>query len=241
MYVIPAIDMIAGRVVRLTHGDYKTVRVYHDDALEVAKQFEAAGIQRLHLVDLDGAKSGHIVNHKILEKITRHTSLHVDFGGGIKTNEDARIAFECGAQQITGGTVAVKNRDLFLEWLNSFGAEKIILGADAKNEKIAVQGWTETSELSLQDFLSDYTAQGVKYTICTDISKDGALQGTSTALYKSLLERFPDLKLIASGGVTTLQDLEDVKKIGCFGAIVGKAFYEGHITLKEMEKFNLVG
>ena len=241
MYVIPAIDMIAGKVVRLTHGDYKTVRVYHDDPLEVAKQFEGAGIQRLHLVDLDGAKSGHIVNHKILEKITLHTNLHVDFGGGIKTNEDVRIAFECGAKQITGGTVAVKNRDLFLEWLNSFGAEKIILGADAKNEKIAVQGWTETSEISVQDFLSDYTALGVKYTICTDISKDGALQGTSTALYKSLLDLFPDLKLIASGGVTTLQDLEDVKKIGCFGVVVGKAFYEGHITLKEIEKFNLVG
>ena len=238
MFVIPAIDMIEGKVVRLTHGDYKTVRVYHNNPLEVAKQFETAGIKRLHLVDLDGAKSGHIVNHKVLERIATQTSLHIDFGGGIKTNADAKIAFECGAQQITGGTIAVKNRDLFLEWLHTFGSEKIILGADAKNEKIAVQGWTELSELTLQDFLSDYTAQGVKYTICTDISKDGALQGTSTALYKKLLEQFPDLKLIASGGITTVQDLEDVKNIGCFGAIVGKAFYEGHISLKELEKFS---
>ena len=238
MFVIPAIDMIEGKVVRLTHGDYKTVRVYHNNPLEVAKQFETAGIKRLHLVDLDGAKSGHIVNHKVLERIATQTSLHIDFGGGIKTNADAKIAFECGAQQITGGTIAVKNRDLFLEWLHTFGSEKIILGADAKNEKIAVQGWTELSELTLQDFLSDYTSQGVKYTICTDISKDGALQGTSTALYKKLLEQFPDLKLIASGGITTVQDLEDVKNIGCFGAIVGKAFYEGHISLKELEKFS---
>lgn len=238
MFVIPAIDMIEGKVVRLTHGDYKTVRVYHNNPLEVAKQFETAGIKRLHLVDLDGAKSGHIVNHKVLERIATQTSLHIDFGGGIKTNADAKIAFECGAQQITGGTIAVKNRDLFLEWLHTFGSEKIILGADAKNEKIAVQGWTEVSELTLQDFLSDYTVQGVKYTICTDISKDGALQGTSTALYKKLLEQFPDLKLIASGGITTVQDLEDVKNIGCFGAIVGKAFYEGHISLKELEKFS---
>ena len=239
MFVIPAIDMIDGKVVRLTHGDYKTVRVYHNDPLEIAKQFEAAGIKRLHLVDLDGAKSGHIVNQKVLERIANKTSLHIDFGGGIKTNADAYIAFECGAKQITGGTVAVKNRDLFLEWLQTFGAEKIILGADAKNEKIAVQGWTEVSKLSLQDFLSDYTEQGIKYTICTDISKDGALQGTSTELYKKLLEQFPDLKLIASGGVTTINDLEDVKKIGCFGAIVGKAFYEGHISLKELEKFSV--
>ena len=239
MFVIPAIDMIDGKVVRLTHGDYKTVRVYHNDPLEIAKQFEAAGIKRLHLVDLDGAKSGHIVNQKVLERIANKTSLHIDFGGGIKTNADAYIAFECGAKQITGGTVAVKNRNLFLEWLQTFGAEKIILGADAKNEKIAVQGWTEVSELSLQDFLSDYTEQGIKYTICTDISKDGALQGTSTELYKKLLEQFPDLKLIASGGVTTINDLEDVKKIGCFGAIVGKAFYEGHISLKELEKFSV--
>ncbi len=239
MYVIPAIDMIAGKVVRLTHGDYKTMLIYHNDPLEVAKQFEAAGIQRLHLVDLDGAKSGHIVNHKILEKISRHTTLHVDFGGGIKSTDDARLAFECGAKQITGGTIAVKNRDLFLQWLNIFGTEKIILGADAKNEKIAVQGWTEVSELLLKDFLADYITQGVKYSICTDISKDGALQGTSVALYKNLLEQFPNLKLIASGGVTTIQDLESVKKIGCFGAIVGKAFYEGHISLKEIEKFNL--
>lgn len=238
MFVIPAIDMIEGKVVRLTHGDYKTVRVYHNNPLEVAKQFETAGIKRLHLVDLDGAKSGHIVNHKVLERIATQTSLHIDFGGGIKTNADAKIAFECGAQQITGGTIAVKNRDLFLEWLHTFGSEKIILGADAKNEKIAVQGWTELSELTLQDFLSDYTSQGVKYTICTDISKDGALQGTSTALYKKFLEQFPDLKLIASGGITTVQDLEDVKNIGCFGAIVGKAFYEGHISLKELEKFS---
>ena len=239
MYIIPAIDMIDGKVVRLTHGDYKTVRVYHNDPLEMAKQFEAAGIQRLHLVDLDGAKSGHIVNHKSLERIATQTSLHIDFGGGIKTNADAHIAFECGAKQITSGTIAVKNRDLFLEWLEIFGAEKIILGADAKNEKIAVQGWTEVSELSLQDFLEDYTKQGVKYSICTDISKDGALQGTSTPLYKKLLEKFPDLKLIASGGVTTIKDLEDVKAIGCFGAIVGKAFYEGHISLKEISR--LVG
>ena len=236
MEIIPAIDLIEGKCVRLTQGDYEQKKIYNEDPLEVAKQFEAAGLRRLHVVDLDGAKAGHIINHRILEKLSAKTSLHIDFGGGLKTDDDLRIAFECGAKQITGGTIAVKNRDVFLRWLETFGSEKIILGADVKNEKIAIGGWLETSDLWLKDFLQDYVNQGIKYTICTDIEKDGLLRGASTELYKTILTDFPDLKLIASGGVSNMDDLEKLREIGCFGAIVGKAIYEKRVTLKQLSK-----
>ncbi len=239
MYIIPAIDIIDGKCVRLTQGDYEQKKIYNEDPLEVAKQFEDAGLQKLHLVDLDGAKAGQIVNHKVLEKIASKTHLHIDFGGGLKSDSDLKIAFECGAKQITGGTIAVKNRPVFLNWLSVHGADKIILGADVKNEKIAVHGWLETSDIWLKDFLRELiTEGGVKYCICTDISKDGLLEGASNDLYASILSEFPELKLIASGGVSNMDDLYKLREIGCYGAIVGKAIYEKKVTLKELEKFN---
>lgn len=237
MYIIPAIDIIDGKCVRLTQGDYNQKKVYNEHPLEVAMQFEDAGLQRLHLVDLDGAKAGHIVNYKVLETLASKTKLHIDFGGGLKSDEDLKVAFECGAQQVTGGTIAVKNREAFLNWVKNYGSEKIILGADVKDEKIAVSGWLETSNLWLKDFLQDFLSQGVKYCICTDISKDGLLRGSSNELYERLLQEFSDLQLIASGGVTDMSDLEKLKEMGCFGAIVGKAIYEGRISLKDLEKF----
>jgi phosphoribosylformimino-5-aminoimidazole carboxamide ribotide isomerase len=236
MYIIPAIDIIEGKCVRLTQGDYAQKKIYNENPLEVAKEFEDAGLQRLHLVDLDGAKAGHIVNYKVLEKIASKTNLHIDFGGGLKSDRDLKIAFECGARQVTGGTIAVKNKDIFLNWIKNFGPEKIILGADVKDEKIAVSGWTETSDIWLKDFLQDFVNEGIIYCICTDISKDGLLRGPSDALYASVLEDFKDLKLIASGGVSNMQDLESLKEIGCFGAIVGKAIYEGNIKLKDLKR-----
>lgn len=237
MEIIPAIDIIEGKCVRLTQGDYQQKKVYNEDPLEVAKAFEGAGIRRLHLVDLDGAKAKRIINYKVLEKIATHTNLWIDFGGGLKSDEDLHIAFESGAQQVTGGTVAVKNPSLFQSWLQIYGAEKIILGADVKKGKIAVSGWQEQSELELFDFLEDYISKGVSYVICTDISKDGLLQGTALPLYQEIKERFPNLKLIASGGVTTINELEKLQEIGCFGAIIGKAIYEGKISLKELMAF----
>ena len=238
MYIIPAIDIIEGKCVRLTQGDYAQKKIYNENPLEIAKQFEDAGLQRLHLVDLDGAKAGRIINYKILETLSSKTNLHIDFGGGLKSDDDLKVAFECGAQQVTGGTIAVKNRETFLNWINTFGAEKIILGADVKDEKLAVGGWIETSDIWLKDFLQDYVNQGIKYCICTDISKDGLLRGSSNELYERLLSDFKDLQLIASGGVTDMSDLEKLKEIGCFGAIIGKAIYEGRISLKDLEKFS---
>lgn len=239
MYIIPAIDIIEGKCVRLTQGDYAQKKVYNENPLEVAKQFEDVGLNRLHLVDLDGAKAGHIVNYKVLENIASKTHLHIDFGGGLKSDEDLRIAFECGAKQITGGTIAVKNKPVFLNWIKTYGAEKIILGADVKNEKIAVSGWTETSDIWLKDFLQDFINEGIIYCICTDISKDGLLRGASNDLYQSILNDFKNLKLVASGGVSSMDDLYQLRDIGCFGAIVGKAIYENRIGLKELENFNI--
>jgi len=238
MEIIPAIDIINGQCVRLTQGDYQQKKVYNKDPLEVAKQFEAAGIKRLHLVDLDGAKSRHIVNHHVLEKIATQTNLIIDFGGGLKSNEDVHIAFESGAHQITGGTIAVKNKDLFLSWIEQYGGEKIILGADVKDQKIAVHGWQEASDIDLFDFLADYIKQGIQYVICTDISKDGMLEGAANNLYKKIIKTFPELKLIASGGVANMQDLIDLKSLGCYGAITGKAIYEGRVSLKELVSIN---
>jgi len=235
MRIIPAIDIIEGNCVRLSKGDFNTKKIYNENPLEVAKEFEANGIQYLHVVDLDGAKSQHIVNYKVLESICSKTDLKVDFGGGLKSNEDLRIAFESGANQITGGSIAVKNPDTFKGWLEQYGSDKIILGADCSNRKIATAGWLETSELEVVDFISDFEKEGVSYVICTDISKDGMLQGTSNELYKEILNK-TNVKLIASGGVSCLNDLLKLQEIGCEGAIIGKAFYEGKLTLKQLKK-----
>ncbi len=236
MRIIPAIDIIDGKCVRLTKGDYNTQKIYNDDPIEVAKEFEANGIQYLHLVDLDGARSNHIVNHKILHGITSKTSLKVDFGGGIKSDDDIRIAFENGAAQITGGSIAVQQPDIFQQWLDRYGSEKIILGADSNNRKIATHGWIQQSELDVVDFISDYAKRGVIYVICTDIQKDGMLQGTSNELYREIIEE-TGVKLIASGGVSSMDDLASLQQLGCDGAIIGKAFYEGKITLTQLKEF----
>lgn len=233
MRIIPAIDIIDGKCVRLTKGDYSTKKVYNENPLEVAKEFEDYGIKHLHLVDLDGAKSKRIINHRILEKIATATDLHIDFGGGLKSDEDLKIALESGAKQITGGSIAAKNRPVFLNWLHKYGGQKIILGADCMNRKIATDGWLESSELDLIEFIKGYEAEGVAYVICTDISKDGMLQGPSTELYKEVIAE-TKVNLIASGGIANLQDLIDLKVMGCEGAILGKAIYEGRITLKEL-------
>lgn len=233
MRIIPAIDIIDGKCVRLTKGDYSTQIIYNEDPLEVAKEFEANGIGYLHMVDLDGAKSSRIINQKILEQVATYTKLKIDFGGGIKSDDDIRIAFESGASQITGGSIAVKNRELFLEWVKKYGPDKIILGADCLNRKIATQGWLENSETDVVDFISDYQQKGIQFVICTDISKDGMLQGTSNELYKEILEK-TNVKLIASGGVSSLDDLFKLKELGCEGTIVGKAIYEGRIKLNEL-------
>jgi len=233
MRIIPAIDIIDGKCVRLTKGDYSTKIVYNENPLEVAKEFEANGIKHLHLVDLDGAKSKRIVNHKILESIASATNLSIDFGGGLKSDEDLKIALESGANQITGGSIAAKNRPVFLDWIKRYGGEKIILGADCMNRKIATDGWLESSELDIIEFIQNYELEGVQYVICTDISKDGMLQGPSIDLYKEIIE-VSKVKLIASGGIANLQNLIDLREIGCEGAILGKAIYEGKVTLKEL-------
>jgi len=239
MRLIPAIDLIDGQCVRLSKGDYDTKKVYNEDPLEVARAFEGSGIEYLHLVDLDGAKSKHVVNHKILESIATKTDLKIDFGGGLKSDKDLQIAFECGAHQITGGSVAVKNKSLFLNWLRQYGSDKIILGADAKNGKIATGGWKESSDLEIESFIKDFVEEGIEYVISTDISKDGMLKGSSVEMYQSILDNNPNLKLIASGGISNLQDLEDVYEIGCEGVIIGKAIYENRISLKELEHFTI--
>ncbi|GEM50909.1 1-(5-phosphoribosyl)-5-[(5-phosphoribosylamino)methylideneamino]imidazole-4-carboxamide isomerase [Empedobacter brevis] len=235
MRIIPAIDIIDGKCVRLSQGDYGTKKIYNENPLEVAKEFEDYGIEYLHLVDLDGAKSKQIINYKTLEFIASKTNLKIDFGGGIKTNDDIRIAFECGANQITGGSVAVQNPTLFQEWISRYGSEKIILGADAKDRKIATHGWLETSELDVIDFITTYTEKGIDYVICTDISKDGMLQGTSNELYTEILAS-ANVKLIASGGVSSIADLIKIKELGCEGVILGKAIYEGKISLHDLRE-----
>lgn len=237
MRIIPAIDIIDGKCVRLTKGDYSTKKIYNEHPLEVAKSFEDSGIEYLHVVDLDGAKSKHIVNHKILEQITSKTNLKVDFGGGLKTDEDLRIAFESGANQITGGSIAVKNPTVFEAWLSKFGNEKIILGADCNNEKIAVSGWLEESELEVVPFIQNHEKKGVSYVICTDISKDGMLQGPSFKLYEKIINATNNIKLIASGGISNINEFPQLEAIGCEGVILGKAIYENRITLKDIEQY----
>ncbi len=235
--LIPAIDIIEGKCVRLTQGDYAKKTIYNENPLEVAKQFESHGIKRLHVVDLDGAKAQHIVNYNILEKIATQTSLVVDFGGGLKTDKDLEIAFECGAKMITGGSIAVKNPAIFESWIQKYGNEKIILGADVKDKRIAVSGWIENTDKELMPFLQDYTNKGISKVICTDISKDGTLQGTSIDLYKEILVDFPQIYLIASGGVSSMQDIEELAQAKIPAVIFGKAIYEGKISLSEIEHF----
>lgn len=239
MRIIPAIDIIEGACVRLSKGDYATKKVYNENPLEVAKQFEAHGIKHLHLVDLDGAKSKHIVNHKILEAIATETSLRVDFGGGLKTYDDLRVAFESGATQITGGSIAVKDPHTFESWLSTYGSDKIILGADAHHRKIAISGWLEESDDDVVEFISAYQKKGAKYVICTDISKDGMLEGPSFDLYKEILDETSGLSLIASGGISTFDELPRLAALGCEGTIIGKAIYENRISLKQLETFIL--
>ena len=234
--LIPAIDIIDGKCVRLSQGDYDTKKIYNENPLEVAKEFEANGIQRLHVVDLDGAKSSHVVNYKVLDAIAGHTSLTIDFGGGIKTDEDLMIAFENGAHMVTLGSVAVKKPELFKKWLHQYGAEKIILGADVKDNRISVSGWLEEGPQELMPFLTDYTQEGVSKVLCTDISRDGMLQGPSIELYKQVMQRFPTMHLIASGGVSGVDDIIRLDDAGIPAVVFGKALYEGRITMKDLKR-----
>lgn len=236
LQIIPAIDIIEGKCVRLTQGDYSQKKTYNENPLEVAKMFEDAGIKRLHLVDLDGAKQKKIINAKVLETIASKTSLHIDFGGGVQSDTDIKLAFDCGARQITGGSIAVKNPELFESWIKTYGSQTIILGADAKGEKIAVGGWEEETSVWVYDFVDEWIQKGIQYTISTDVAKDGLLQGPSVDLYKKMQDQFPELKVIASGGVSSMQDLEDLAELNIFGVIVGKAIYENRISLKDIER-----
>jgi phosphoribosylformimino-5-aminoimidazole carboxamide ribotide isomerase len=235
--IIPAIDLIDAKCVRLSQGDYNQKTVYNENPLEVAKMFEDAGIKRLHLVDLDGAKAKHIVNYKVLETIASKTNLVIDFGGGLKSDEDLRIAFESGAKMVTGGSIAVKDRETFLHWIETYGSDKIVLGADAKDKKIAVSGWQEISELPILDFIESYTEKGIQKVISTDIARDGMLTGPSVELYTEIMERFPQLELIASGGIASMKDIYELNEMGIPGVITGKAIYEGRIKLEEISKF----
>jgi phosphoribosylformimino-5-aminoimidazole carboxamide ribotide isomerase len=235
--IIPAIDIIEGKCVRLTQGDYSQKKVYNENPLEVAKKFEDAGIKYLHLVDLDGAKAKRIVNHKVLENIANHTNLVIDFGGGLQSDQDLSIAFNAGAKMITGGSIAIKNQNMFLSWLKTYGSDKIILGADARNRQIAISGWQESSGVDVFDFLRNFVDHGVKYTISTDVDKDGLLQGPATDLYKEMQTELPNLQIIASGGISKISDIYDLNALKLYGVIVGKAIYENRISLKEISDF----
>jgi phosphoribosylformimino-5-aminoimidazole carboxamide ribotide isomerase len=235
--IIPAIDLIDGKCVRLSQGDYNQKTVYNENPLEVAKMFEGVGIKRLHLVDLDGAKAKHIVNQKVLETIATKTNLVIDFGGGLKSDKDLEIAFQSGAQMVTGGSIAVHDTDTFLKWLEKYGRERIILGADAKNGKIAVGGWMETTELPVIEFISEFHQKGISKVISTDISRDGMLSGPSFELYQEIMNALPNVEIIASGGIATMNEILKLDEMGVPGVITGKAIYENRITLKEIEKF----
>ncbi|KPH14267.1 1-(5-phosphoribosyl)-5-[(5-phosphoribosylamino)methylideneamino]imidazole-4-carboxamide isomerase [Chryseobacterium sp. ERMR1:04] len=236
MKIIPAIDIIDGKCVRLSKGDYSTKKIYNESPVEVAKEFESFGIRFLHLVDLDGAKSKHIVNQKVLESIAKETNLSIDFGGGLKTLEDIEIAFNSGAKQITIGSIAVQDPEFCFELIEKYGADKIILGADCDHRKIKTSGWLESSDKEVIDFIIQYQQKGIQQVICTDISKDGMLQGPSTELYKEMIAK-TSIQLIASGGISCIEDVTKMKEIGCAGTIIGKAIYEGKIELKELQKF----
>lgn len=236
MEIIPAIDIIDGKCVRLSKGDYNAQKTYSDNPLEVARMFQDAGLKRLHLVDLDGARSSHVVNHRTLESIAGHTGLTIDFGGGIKSDEDLRIVFSSGAAMATVGSIAVSHPELMFEWISAYGPDRMILGADVRDGFISVSGWKEDSRLTLTDFLKDYTSKGITRVLCTDINRDGMLQGPATDLYRSILKDFPDMKLIASGGVSSMEDLIGLKEAGLPSAIVGKAYYEGRVTLEQLSR-----
>ena len=238
MIIIPAIDIIDGKCVRLTQGDYHQKTIYNEHPLEVAKQFEDAGLQRLHLVDLDGAKAGVVKNWKVLEAIASNTSLIIDFGGGIKTENDVNLVFNSGAAFATIGSLAVKGENKFVSWLEKYGAAKFLLGADVKSEKIAVAGWLETTDIDIYDFIGSYVQKGVQQIFCTDVSKDGKLEGPSVDLYKNIISAYPSLYFIASGGVASIDDLIELSEIGCAAAIVGKAIYEGRISIADLKKLN---
>lgn len=233
MRIIPAIDIIDGKCVRLSKGDYETKKIYNENPVEVAKEFEDFGIQYLHLVDLDGAKAKKIINQKVIENIAKNTNLIIDFGGGIRSEEDLQKVFDSGAKKVTLGSIAVVNPELCLAWLEKFGAEKLILGADCLDKKIKTSGWLENSETDVVDFIKEYQKKGFREVVCTDISKDGMLQGPSTALYQEILEN-STIELIASGGISNIEDVQKIKKIGCAGTIIGKAIYEGRISLEDL-------
>ncbi|OEK01529.1 1-(5-phosphoribosyl)-5-[(5-phosphoribosylamino)methylideneamino]imidazole-4-carboxamide isomerase [Roseivirga sp. 4D4] len=237
MKIIPAIDIIGGKAVRLTQGDYNQKTEYNDDPLAVARAFESAGIDRLHVVDLEGAKASKPTNLNVLEAISKGTELKIDFGGGVKSNSSIEEVLKAGAHQVTAGSIAVKDRSLVKEWIAKYGAETIILGADVQNEKVAINGWQEDSGLDLFEFLREYVELGITDCICTDVSKDGLLQGPSFDLYEKIIKAFPDLKLIASGGVSSMEDLKRLEQMGVYGTIVGKAYYEGRISLEELASF----
>ncbi|MFY0686530.1 MAG: 1-(5-phosphoribosyl)-5-[(5-phosphoribosylamino)methylideneamino]imidazole-4-carboxamide isomerase [Cyclobacteriaceae bacterium] len=237
MHIIPAIDLIDGKCVRLEKGDYSKKKEYHEDPVAVASSFEQAGIKRLHLVDLDGAKAKHVVNLDVLNRIAESTALTIDFGGGVKSDQDIQQVFANGASQVTGGSIAAKDKTVFSRWIDTYGPEKVILGADVLNEEVMVSGWQEGSSLELMSFLKYYVGQGITYVICTDISKDGMMAGPSFDLYQKIMNQFPAIKLIASGGVTTITDLERLREMNMYGAIVGKAIYEGSINLDQLSKF----
>jgi phosphoribosylformimino-5-aminoimidazole carboxamide ribotide isomerase len=234
MEIIPAIDIIDGKCVRLTQGDYSQKKIYNEHPLEVARAFEDAGLRRLHLVDLDGAKEGAVKNWKVLETLAGKTGMVIDFGGGIKTAADVEIVFNSGAALATVGSIAVKDGPLFVSWLSEYGAERFLLGADVKDEKIAVSGWLETTDRWIYDFIAEYIEKGVTQIFCTDVSKDGLLQGPALELYRNIVGKFRDLHFIASGGVSGMDDVKRLAEAGCSGVIIGKAIYEGRITLKEL-------
>ena len=235
--VIPAIDIIDGKCVRLSQGDFETKKVYSESPLETAKQFEAAGITRLHMVDLDGARQGKLINLASLSEVASNTNLKLDFGGGIKTKEDVLSVLNAGAGMINIGSIAVKQPALVSAWIEEFGSEKILLGADVRDEKIVTNGWRVSTDIGILEFIEDFVRRGIKQIFCTDVAKDGLLEGTSIDLYQKILSKFPGLHLIASGGVTSIHDVEALKAIGCAGVIIGKALYEGRIRLGELKKF----
>jgi phosphoribosylformimino-5-aminoimidazole carboxamide ribotide isomerase len=235
--IIPAIDILEGKCVRLEQGDYRMKKVYDADPLDTAMKFQDAGITRLHMVDLDGARSEHVINWGVLERLSSRTKLSIDFGGGIKSDDDLRIVFESGAAMATIGSIAVRDKDLFKSWMFAYGPERIILGADVRDRMIAISGWQEVTDVEILPFLKEYKENGVNQVLCTDVSKDGMLMGASFDLYQMIIENFPTLRLLASGGITSVADLEKLDEIGVYGAVIGKAYYEGKITLKELARF----
>lgn len=235
--IIPAIDVIEGQCVRLTNGNYNDLSLYDSNPVDMAKAYEDHGFGYLHLVDLDGARDGHVKNWKTLQEIAKTTSLFIDFGGGIKSTDDAQAAFDSGAHQINIGSVAVKKPSLFLKWLSQFGAEKVILGADVRDEKVAVNGWQDQTEIDLFEMIADYSGKGIRHLTCTDISKDGKLQGTATSLYERIVRTFPGIKLRASGGVSTLSEIDELDQLGVDSVIIGKAIYENKISLSALQKY----